>query len=224
MLLRDPGARRKRLALARLQLILTPEVCPERDALEVLRGVLEWIDVVQVRPKPTGAAPAPTPAREALDWTARVLEAVEGSEVLVIVNDRVDVARTLMEAGCDGVHLGQEDTPPRVARELLGEGALIGLSTHDAREVALAGDEPVDYLGFGPVFATATKGVARGLGPEAAWVAAEAAAVPVFAIGGIDLGNVDQLDRVGRAAVSSAVLAAAKPGEVARGLRELLAS
>ena len=214
--------RRERLARARLQLILTPAVCGERDPLEVLHAALEWVDVVQVRPKPLGHSGAPTSAREAREWTERVLAATRSSDVLVLVNDRIDVARALLEAGCDGVHLGQDDAPPRTAREVLGEDLLIGLSTHDARQVVLAGEEPVDYLGFGPVFATPTVGRARGLGPEAAWIAAEAAFVPVFAIGGIDSSNADQLDQVGHAAVSAGILAAEDPARAAQTIRGLL--
>jgi thiamine-phosphate pyrophosphorylase len=222
VLLSAASTRRDRLARARLQLIFTPAVCAERDPLEVLRAVLPWVDVVQVRPKALGDPAQVTSAREACEWTERVLAVAREGDALVLVNDRVDVARTLLAAGCDGVHLGQDDTPPRAARELLGDDALIGLSTHDARQVVLAGEEPVDYLGFGPVFATPTKGRARGLGPEAAWVAAEASGVPVFAIGGVAAANAGQLDRVGRAAVSAGILAADDPVQAARTILALL--
>jgi thiamine-phosphate pyrophosphorylase len=222
VLLTETGTRRERLARARIQLILTPAVCRGRDPLELLAAALEWVDVVQVRPKPLGDPEHTTSASEAREWTERVLAVTRDTPALVLVNDRVDVARTLLEAGCDGVHLGQDDAPPSTARDQLGEEALIGLSTHDARQVVLAGEEPVDYLGFGPVFATATKGRERGLGPEAAWVAAEASTVPVFAIGGIDASNAGQLDRVGRAAVSAGILAASAPAEAARTIRALL--
>jgi thiamine-phosphate pyrophosphorylase len=113
--------------------------------------------------------------------------------------------------------------PCALAREFLGPEALIGLSTHDMAQVARSLDEPVDYLGFGPVHATRTKGYERGLGCEASWIASSAAHVPVFPIGGVELANIQELARVGRAALSSAVLAAADPGRAARELRELLA-
>jgi thiamine-phosphate pyrophosphorylase len=215
------NGRRERLAKARLQLLFTPELAAPRDPLEVLEAVLPFVDLVQVRIKGPGSS-ATSPARATAEWTARVLERTRAHATLVIVNDRADVARALLAEGCDGVHLGQDDMPPGDARELLGQDALIGLSTHDAAQVVLAGEQPLDYLGFGPVFPTATKGYTRGVGPEAAWVAAEATSLPVFAIGGIDLSNVDQLDRVGRAAVSSALLGADDPGETAREMRALL--
>jgi len=160
------------------------------------------------------------------DWTLRVLDLVAahpGLDVPVLVDDRVDVARTLLERGCAGVHLGQDDAPPELARELLGEAPLIGLSTHSPAQVVASLEQPVDYLGFGPIHATSTKGYVRGLGPEAAWVAAQASDRPLFAIGGIDATNAGELEDVGRAAVSSAILAAADPARAARELRELLA-
>jgi thiamine-phosphate pyrophosphorylase len=129
----------------------------------------------------------------------------------------------LLRAGLDGVHLGADDAPPELARELLGPDVLIGLSTHTAADVARAEELPVDYLGFGPIHATETKGYRQGLGAEAAWIAAQASALPVFPIGGIEPSNAAELAEVGRAAVSRAVLAAEDPGAAARWLVELLA-
>lgn len=221
----NPGDElRERLRRSRLCLLFTPHLCGARDALEVLEALLGEVDLVQVRVKPPGAARSQ--AADTFAWTVRVLERcarLGNGAPPVLVDDRVDVARALAGRGCAGVHLGQDDAPPRVARELLGARALIGLSTHDATQVARAGDEPVDYLGFGPVHATATKGYARGLGSEAAWVAARATHLPVFPIGGIDAGNAGELEDVGRAAVGAALLAATDPARAARELRALLA-
>lgn len=216
-----------RLRDARLLLLFSPELCGARDPLAVLEAALPWIDLVQVRPKPRERQPsahAPCEARGAYEWTARVLDLVSARPEgpAVTVDDRVDVALALAPRGCAGVHLGQDDCPPAIARGLLGPRAWIGLSTHDLEQVALAGEEPVDYLGFGPVHATTTKGYARGLGAEMAWVASVGSPRPVFAIGGIDATNVGELDRVGRVAVGSAILAAVDPGAAARELRELL--
>jgi thiamine-phosphate pyrophosphorylase len=177
---------------------------------------------VQVRVKPDASRSS---AALSYAWTARALELcapLGDAAPPILVNDRVDVARALLERGCAGVHLGQDDAPPRAARELLGADPLIGLSTHDAAQVARALDEPVDYLGFGPVHATATKGYARGLGSEAAWIAAQATHLPLFPIGGIDAGNAGELEDVGRAAVGAALLAAPDPVRAARELRALL--
>jgi thiamine-phosphate pyrophosphorylase len=222
----DALALRERLRTARLYLLFTPQVCRKRDPLAVLEALLPHVDVLQVRIRGTPATSAPTAARESFEWTERVLDvcaAHPGIEVPVLVNDRVDVARALRERGCAGVHLGQEDAPPELARELLGAAALIGLSTHSSAQVARAQLEPVDYLGFGPVHATSTKGYGRGLGPEAAWIASGGSSLPVFPIGGIDGSNAGELEEVGRAAVCAALLAAPDPARAARELRALLA-
>lgn len=233
---RSPGdERRERLRSARLLLIFTPDLAAG-DPLAPLEAALPHVDVVQVRPKAVGAGAGPTGALAAWEWARRVLDVCAACLVpappLVMVNDRVDVARALARDGVDGVHLGTGDTPPAVARAVVGAAALIGLSTHDASQVAAAWDEPVDTLGFGPVFPTATKGYGtaaaagdapRPVGPERAWVVAESSAVPVFPIGGIDLTNAEQLERVGRAAVGSAILGAVDPGAAAQALRGILA-
>ena len=73
--------------------------------------------------------------------------------VLFIVDDRADIAM-LLDAG---VHVGQDDLPPRDARRLMGSEAVMGFSSHNVQQVCAAGGEPVDYVAFGPVFATASK-------------------------------------------------------------------
>ena len=214
---------RARLGRAHLMLLFTPELCPAgRDPLDVLASALPALDVVQVRVKDAELGHAA--ARASYDWTVRVLErvAAEGSDALVLVNDRVDVAAALAARGCAGVHLGADDAPPTLARALLGPAALIGLSTHGARDVSAAAELPLDYLGFGPVHATATKGYARGLGAEAAWIAACATPLPLFPIGGIDATNAGELVEVGRAAVSTDILRAEDPARAAAEIRAAL--
>jgi len=86
---------------------------------------------------------------------ARVaLEIARPRRIRIIINDRVDVAVAL---GAEGVHLGQDDLPPEVARKLLGEAAIIGFSTHNLDQVRKAIDLPIDYLAVGPIFQTGTK-------------------------------------------------------------------
>ena len=204
-------------------LLFTPELCSGRDPLEILEAALDSIDVVQVRPKAHGSV-APCAARKAFDWCVRVIDVLRARrcDALVIVDDRVDVALALQGRGCAGVHLGREDCPPGAARDALGKDAVIGWSTHAASQVVEAIDLDVDYIGFGPVHATATKGYPRGLGSEACWVAKLAYPGPLFAIGGIDRTNAGELSVVGRAAVGSAILRADDPGAAAAEIRRLL--
>lgn len=225
---------RSALADARLYLIFTPHLCGEREPLAVLSDVLPWVDMIQVRPKaqefgldPLRGGPGPlalTSARELYDWCTRVLELVRNIRpgIPVIANDRVDVAAALLDDGLAGVHLGQDDSPVELARAQLGARALIGLSTHSPAQVVRAGEQDLDYLGFGPFRATGTKGYGNGLGPEACWLAQEASPWPVFAIGGIDALNAGELEKCPRAAVGSAILSAADPASAARAIRAAL--
>lgn len=231
----DPVESRRRLASARVLLVFTPELAGSADPLEALVAAAPWIDIVQVRPKALGGggrAGDVTEARAAYDWCLRCVEALERAghaELPVLVNDRVDVAAALASSGVVGVHLGHADTPVEVARDVLGPDAWIGFSTHSLDEVVRAAELPVDLLGFGPVFASRTKGYGvPGASPEApaplgagaAWIAREAAHVPLFAIGGIDETNADELAEVGRIAVGAAILGASDPARAARALRE----
>ena len=119
----------------------------------------------------------------------------------VIVNDRADVARM---AGAAGVHVGQEDITARDARRIVGPEAVVGLSTHTLQQVEAGASEPVSYMAVGPVFGTSTKDTgytAVGLELVAA-AAARAGAVPIVAIGGIDLERAPAVLAAGAASVA----------------------
>jgi thiamine-phosphate pyrophosphorylase len=99
-----------------------------------------------------------------------------------LINDRPDLA---LECGADGVHVGQDDVSPRIAREILGPAALIGLSTHAPKEVDAALAEPVDYLSAGPVSPTPTKPGRAGTGLGYLGYVAGRVAKPWFVTGGV---------------------------------------
>jgi len=138
-----------------------------------------------------------------------LLPMARAAHVPLCVNDRLDVALTV---GADAVHLGQDDLPLPDARRVAAGRLIIGLSTHDPRQAAQAQADGADYLGFGPVFGTATKvNPDPTVGVDGLRRVADAARVPIVAIGGIDLSNVDQVVAAGAsaAAVIGAVEAAA---------------
>ena len=192
-----------------LCLILTRALC-SLDPLRVLTESIEGgVDLVQVREKEMTA-------RELLAWSRKILEIARPLGVPVVINDSVEVA---LASGADGVHLGQDDLPVHEARSLLGENKLIGLSTHDLEQVDDAAEQGVDYIGFGPVYATATKGYEVGLGAEKATTAAILSRVPMLAIGGITVENSWMIPRKAGIAVSSALCAAHEPGRIAQTLR-----
>ncbi|MCX7049089.1 MAG: thiamine phosphate synthase, partial [Candidatus Sumerlaeota bacterium] len=131
--------------------------------------------------------------------------------------------RLALDAGADGFHGGQGDITPEDAHRILGAGAIIGLSTHTREQVLASRKRPVDYIGFGPIFPTATKATEVGpLGAEELEWALSHSAVPVIPIGGITRDNLPALIAVGarHAAVVSAVVAAS---DVAAAARELVA-
>ena len=91
--------------------------------------------------------------RAAFEAAREVARLCREAGALFIIDDRADIAM-LLDAG---LHVGQDDLPPRDVRRLMGADAIIGYSSHNARQVCAAGGEPVDYVAFGPVFATASK-------------------------------------------------------------------
>ena len=136
-----------------------------------------------------------------------------------VLNDRPDLA---LAAGADGVHVGQDDAPPALARRILGPAAIVGLSTHAPGELEAALDEPVDYLSAGPVSPTPTKPGRPGTGPGYAGTAAAAAAVPVFVTGGVTPETVPGLVAVGvrHFVVVRWLTEAEDPAAAARALRQ----
>jgi thiamine-phosphate pyrophosphorylase len=90
---------------------------------------------------------------EVFDQARQIAAMCRGADAQLVINDRADVAR-LLDAG---LHLGQDDLSPTDARRVLGDGALVGFSTHNESQLRAAGDEPADYLAIGPIFGTASK-------------------------------------------------------------------
>lgn len=121
---------------------------------------------------------------------------------VVLVNDRADLARL---SGASGVHLGQTDIPPAAARRLVGEQAVVGLSTHTLDQARAALVAPVDYVAIGPVFGTTTKATgyaAVGLELVGRVAAAAGPSKPVVAIGGVTLGRARSVLDAGASAVA----------------------
>lgn len=126
--------------------------------------------------------------REFYAEAAEAITTARQQDVRIIVNDRVDIAHALK---ADGVHLGQDDLPPAAARQILGDDAIIGVSTHNLEQVKLAAGMPVDYVALGPIFPTTTKQASSSaIGPDAVTKARELLGdVPLVAIGGISEAN-----------------------------------
>jgi thiamine-phosphate pyrophosphorylase len=191
-----------------------------RSTPEVVEAAIAGgIDVVQLREKSATA-------RERYDLGREVRERTAEAGIPLIVNDRVGLTLAI---DADGVHLGEDDLPVAVARELLGEERVIGRSVSTvaaAREAEAAG---TDYLGVGAVFATRSKEVAdeqADIGVERVRSIADAVDVPIVAIGGISAANATEVVAAGAegVAVISALTAAENPTEATRELGEAVAA
>lgn len=159
----------------------------------VLSAVRGGATVVQLREKEGSA-------RETLELGRALLERLRPLGVPLIVNDRVDLALAL---GADGVHVGQGDLPPEVARRLLGPEALVGLSITGAGDLPTLDPAVVDYAGVGPIFPTGTKADATpALGLEELARLRRLLRVPVVAIGGITANNAADVIAAGADGVS----------------------
>lgn len=217
---RGVGERRSILQECRLYLITSPV-----EGLEsVVAAALEaGVRLVQYRAKePCESSQAPIDDRGRLAEALSLRRLCGQHGALFLVNDRVDLA---MAVDADGVHLGQSDLPPEVARKLLGPERLIGRSTHCLKDLREAVQQGCDYVGVGPVNATPTK---PGRAPVGLGYVREAAAecpIPFFAIGGITAGNLAAVIDAGadRVAVVRAITGSSDPRQATSELLELLA-
>jgi len=176
---------------------------------ELVRGGAR---LVQVRDKQT-------PVRELLLDVERCAEFCDEKGVLLIVNDRCDLA---LSVGAAGVHLGQEDLPPQDVRRLAGPAFIIGHSTHDHSQIRRASKLPIQYVGFGPVYPTSTKSPPSPVvGVPGLARACRLSAHPVVAIGGIGARQIPDVLRAG--AASAAVISSVMcQGDIAKAMERLL--
>lgn len=184
-----------------------------RSNLEVLEGVIEGgAKIIQLREKDYSE-------RDFYDLGLRFREITARANVLLIINDHVDIA---LAVEADGVHLGQDDLPPRVARRLVPE-LLIGVSTHSLEQALEAQESGADYINIGPIFPTKTKkGASHFLGPGMIGHVSRNIQVPFTVMGGIDLSNIDQVlaQGAGRVAMVTAITKAPDIPQRVRELRE----
>lgn len=211
-------ARRTRLAEARLYLC-TDSRSRQGDLEDFLDAVLAaGVDVVQLREKGLEA-------RQEIEYAEVFAAAAARHGALCAVNDRADLAYAVRP---DILHLGQDDLPVSVAREILGADVLIGRSSHSGAEVAAAATETgVDYFCVGPTWPTPTKPGRPAPGLELTAYAGEVnKGRPWFAIGGIDLANLDQVLARGatRVVVVRAITEAPDPAAATRAFVERLRS
>jgi thiamine-phosphate pyrophosphorylase len=173
----------------RLYLITPPTLDPAAFR-DTLAAALDAGDVacLQLRLKHT--------SDDEIRRAAEILRPVaQERDVAVLMNDRPDLAA---ETGCDGVHVGQEDTAYKEARRIVGPDAIVGVTCHDSRHLAMvAAEQGADYVAFGAFFATGTKEPKTRAEPEILTWWSDIMEVPCVAIGGITVGNAPVLVKAG---------------------------
>lgn len=203
----------RRLPDLTLMLVTDAAMMARRGVVETsLAAVAGGVTVVQLRDK--------TADDESLTALARALrESLAPLGVPLIVNDRVAVA---IAAEAEGLHIGQEDGSPAEARARIRAEMILGLSVTGPADVATVDPAVVDYVGLGPVIASATKAdAAPPLGLDGTRAIGATLGLPWVAIGGIGTGNAAAIMATGASglAVVSAIAAADDPRAAAAGLR-----
>jgi thiamine-phosphate pyrophosphorylase len=192
--------RHQQLHQAYLYLVTSPvdQLIPMVEA--ALQGGLS---LVQYRDKETSD-------QVRLNYAYQLKQLCHNYGALFLVNDRVDLA---LAVDADGVHLGQQDLPIAVARQMLGADKIIGRSTTNPEEMKQAIAEGADYIGVGPVFETPTKPGKKASGFNYVGYAAEHCPIPWFAIGGVDPNNINNVLEAGadRVAVVRSIMQAEQP-------------
>ena len=193
------------------QVDVYPVTCEElsggRSNLEVLEAVIEGgARIIQLREKKY-------PKKDLYHLALKFREMTAKAEVLLIINDHLDIA---LSVEADGVHLGQDDLPVPVARQLAPE-LLIGASTHSLKQALQAEKDGADYVNIGPIFVTKTKeGVESSLGPEAIARIRPQIKVPFTVMGGINEKNIDQVLAEGARRVAMVTAITKAPDIVAK--------
>jgi len=196
----------ERLALI---VIADPEAVGERDLVDVVRATLQvGAPAVQLRAKRMAA-------RETVALGRALAVETRRAGALLFVNDRIDIA-LVIEA--DGAHLGDDDLPLTAARSIVRPEFILGRSVDTVEDARAADAEGADYLGLGPVYATASKpGLPDPIGPEGVRLVVAATRLPVVGIGGIEANNVGDVIAAGAAGVAAirSVVAASEPARAA---------
>ncbi len=198
-----------------LYVVLDRAAARGRSLEDVLAAVIEGgCRMVQLRDKES-------PSGRVLPLAERLLARARRAGVTFVVNDRVDLA---VAVGADGVHLGQDDLPARLARPLLRPGMVLGVSTHDVAQAHAARDAGADYVAVGAMFATTTKPDFQLVGPGLVRKLRPDIRVPLVGIGGITHDNVADVIRAGAdgVAVISAVCGAPDPAVATRRFLDII--
>ena len=199
-----------------LYLVLDPDLAADRPLTELAKEAIQGgVTMLQLRYKGKNM-------REFLELARRIRQICLPCKVPFIINDRLDIA---LAAGAEGAHVGQEDLPAREARQILGADRILGVSATCLKEAEEAERVGASYVGLGSIFCTGSKADAgHPIGTEVITEVSKALRIPVVAIGGIHLGNVEEVIRRGASgvAVISAIMHAEDGKEAARQMKKAI--
>lgn len=185
----------------KLYLVTDSDILRGRDFYNCIEEALKGgVTMLQLREKNASG-------KEFLEKAIKLRELTKKYNVKFIINDRVDIA---MLCDADGVHVGQSDIPANKVRELIGEDKIVGVSARTVEEALTAKENGADYLGVGAMFTTRTKLDAKSVSIEKLKEIKERVELPLVAIGGLSLSNIDELKEcnIDGYAVVSAILGA----------------
>jgi thiamine-phosphate pyrophosphorylase len=199
-----------------LYLVTDRGMARDRSTLEIVRAAVNGgATVVQLREKDCST-------REFIEQALAVKDFLKARQIPLIINDRLDVAQAVQ---ADGVHLGQTDMPLELAKGILGDSMIIGISAESLKDAIAAEKGGADYLGVSPIYATPTKtDTAPPLGLAGLREIRKAARLPLVGIGGLNRENAAEVIRSGAdgVAVVSAIEAADDPEAAASALKQVI--
>lgn len=202
------------LRKAQIYLLVSKASCAASLEWTIQEAAAGGVTMVQLREKEKDDRDLLRIAREVRTITSKL-------GLLFIMNDRPDIARL---AHADGVHVGQEDLQADDVRKLTANNGIVGISTHDQKQLEQAILDRADYVGIGPVFPSNTKSFTEFAGIDFIKLASSHTALPRFAIGGIDLSNISQVVQAGirQVAVGRAITMADDPRSVTQQMMHLM--
>ena len=186
----------------------------EEEFLAIIEEAIEGgTSIVQLREKTAST-------KDFYELALKVKEITSRYDVPLLINDRIDIALAI---DSEGVHIGQDDMPADIARAIIGDEKILGVSASTVDEAVKAQKDGADYIGSGAVFPTSTKDDADSVSKDELKEIVNSIDIPVVAIGGITLENAQELKDTGISGFSvvSAIMSAKDPQEASEKLKEI---
>lgn len=193
-----------------LYLVTNPLENEEKFLKTIEDAIKGGVSIVQLREKDKDTG-------NLYNIAVKVKEITDKYDVPLIINDRIDI---MLAVDCAGIHIGQSDMPCKVARKIIGNEKIIGVSAHNVEEALKAQKDGADYLGCGAIYSTSTKKNANDMTKQCLEKIVEAVDIPVLAIGGLNTENVESLKDTGISGICvvSAIMNSDNPEKTAEKL------